>query len=600
MRRAILLLALLAAGVQARELRNAESEMARLLERVRPSIVTVITPNPRDRDASGVVVSSDGVILTLRTLLLDKDGKLPDTAPVRLAGAKTVVQAEVIDTDPESDTALLRVKAARGRTLKCGTLQVVKPGEWVLLVGNTFGSGRESTPSASLGVVSGLVRGHDEIDSAHISALVNPGSVGAPVIDFSGNLLGIVAPRITSAGGQTIVVSIDRVRRVYRASSGGGKRVFSSRPAPRSSTRSLARAFGLVMADAARRGQRALVGVRSAELAAPPEKKKKEEPKPEGPVKPVKPVPEKPKPRKPRGPRRPKPVRGQLGGYDRSSGVVVANKGGVSYVLCPLRVTGWPGPRRKMTVDLLGGSILAAEVAGVDERLRIALLRVQRADLPLLKNTERSLVRSGRFALALGFPHEFPAAATPQVTIGILSRTGALANVHPAMSALQTDAGVAGGNRGGPLVDMDGNLMGVLLDVHDTNRQGYGSRRVGSYAGNAGLGFALPMDLLDKIIPRLIRGEEIKPGYLGVSTEPVEEGLKVTNVSEKNSKGEATASSRAGLKVGDLLVELSGKGLRSTADLIRLLAARTVGDAITLVWTRAGKRMSATVKLGER
>ena len=593
--RAVLVLALLATSASARELRAAEAEMVRLLERVRPSIVTVVTPKKGDLDASGVVVTSDGVILTLRSLLLDKAGNLPTSVPVRLAGAKTAVVAEVIDANLETDTVLLFAKGARGRMLKCGTLQVVQTGEWVMLVGNTFGAGRESTPTASLGVVSGLVRKGDEIDSVHISALVNPGSVGAPAIDFSGNLLGIVAPRITAAGGQTIVVSIDRVRRVYRAGSGAGKRVFQSRAAKRSTSKSLARAFGLVMAAAAREGQRALVGVRSAPLPATP--KTNGETNTSEPKQPPK---KKTPRRKRRGPRRVRPVRGQLNAFDRSSGVVVAADGGVSYILCPLRVTGWPGPRRTMTVDLLDGSILTAEVAGTDARLRVALLRVQRGDLPVLKRADRSLVRSGRFAVALGFPHEHPRSATPQVTVGILSRTGALANLHPAMSALQTDAGVAGGNRGGPLVDIDGNLMGVLLDVHDTNRQGYSSRLAGSYAGNAGLGFALPVELIDEILPRLIAGAELKSVFLGISSMPTEDGLRVMAVTAKNSKGVATASSKAGLKVGDLLVELSGKPLRNTPDLLRALAAFTVGDKIILVWMRDGKRMSAEVELGER
>jgi len=586
--RIALTLLLMAVGAAAGELRKAEAEMIRILEKVRPGVVTVVTPEKHDLDVSGVVVSSDGVILTLRKALLD-NGRLPETLPVKLAGAKAIVIAEVIDSDVETDTALLRVKSVRGRMVKPGTVDVAKTGEWVLLVGNSFGSARESTPSASLGVVSGIVRHRGRIESIHISALVNPGSTGAPVIDFAGTLLGIVAPRpgVTVAGGQTIVIPIDLIRDAYRAKTTPGKRVFSARPAKRSSGKSLGGAFGLVMADAARKGAAVLVGVRAGAIpedAKPP----KETPKPLGP---------KGKGRR----RRPKPpplqVSGELPGFDRSSGVIVSADG---YVLCPLRVTGWPKTRRPMTVDLMDGTSLPADIAAIDERLRVALLRVQRSGLPVLQPAARDTVRSGRFAVALGFPHERPGRMTPQVTIGILSRTNALVRLHPAMHALQTDAGIAGGNRGGPLVDIDGRLLGVVLDVNDTNTRGYGSRAHGAYAGNAGLGFALPVEVIEEIVPRLRKGIDLKSVLLGVSTIETEQGLRVVRVSAQNSRKEPTAAHIAGLKVNDYLLELSGAALNESTDLKRALGQYTVGDKIKLIWMRAGKRMSAEVVLGGR
>jgi len=578
------LLLLLATTATAGELRKAEAEFVRILERVRPGVVTVVTPEKRDLDVSGVVVSSDGVILTLRKALLDSGGRLPESLPVKLPGAKSFGMAEVIDSDVETDTALLRLKSARGTMVKQGTVDVATPGEWVLLVGNSFGSARESTPSASLGVVSGIVRGRESIQAIHISALVNPGSTGAPVIDFAGTLLGIVAPRFTAAGGQTIVIPIDRIRAAYLAKTTPGKRVFTSRPAKRGSSKSLASAFALVMADAARKGAAVLVGVRAAPIpedSKPPKKAPK--PLPKG---------------KRRPPRPPSlQVRGQLTGFDRSSGVIVSADG---YVLCPLRVTGWPKTRRAMTVDLMDGTALPADVAGIDERLRVALLRIQRRDLPVLEPAAQGSVRNGRFAVALGFPHEHPGRMTPQITIGIVSRTGALARLHPAMRALQTDAGIAGGNRGGPLVDIDGRLLGVVLDVNDTNTRGYGSKAHGAYAGNAGLGFALPIEVLNEIVPRMRMGIDLKPVLLGVTTMETEQGLRIVRVSAKNSKKDPTAAGEAGLQKDDYLLEISGKALPTTAALQAALARYTVGDKVTLLWTRAGKRMSAEVTLGER
>ena len=104
---------------------------------------------------------------------------------------------------------LLLAASASNRAVRPGLVADARIGEWALLVGNTFGAGRESTPSSSLGVVSGTVREKGAVVNLHISALVNPGSIGAPVFEGSGLLLGIVARRITAAGGQTMVVPID-------------------------------------------------------------------------------------------------------------------------------------------------------------------------------------------------------------------------------------------------------------------------------------------------------------------------------------------------------------------------------------------------------
>jgi S1-C subfamily serine protease len=576
--RLLAILITLAAAAPAGELRKAETEVIRLLGKVRPSVVTVLTQNKKDFDMSGVVVASNGVVLTLRSPLQNKQGQLPDQVRIRVAGAKATIEATVLDEDPATDTVLLKAPALRNRAVRIGSVAEAGSGEWVLLVGNTFGAGRETAPSASLGVVSGTVRNQDELIGLHISTLVNPGSAGAPVLDASGLLLGIVLRRFTPAGGQTIVIPIDRIRATYRAKRTAGRRVFSTHTAKPRQGKTMTGAFGMVVADASRRGQRALVGVRAdrAEGDADP------------------PPPVKGKRRRPRKSRR---VPGKLDAWDRCSGTVIAEDG---LVLCPLRITGWPGTRRRMVVDLLDGSTFPAKVLGTDERLRIALLQIQRKDLTPLESAGRDSVRSGRFAIALGYPHGNPRVATPQVTVGIVSRTSALEQLHPALSALQTDAGVAGGNRGGPLVDIDGRLLGVLLDVDDTNRQGYATRMKGAYEGNAGLGFALPVALIERVLPRLRKGIDFKPGFLGITSRAGKGGLHIQTVAPKNKAGQVSAAQTAGLKPGDVVVEINGRAIRELIDLQRELAQFMVGDEIQLTWMRKDQRMTAKVKLGAR
>ena len=582
--RRVLALLLCAFAAAAGELRSAESAVVRVLKRARPAVVTVYTPFEKDMDLTGVVISGSGVILTVRKPFLKDRTTLPRHVSVRFPGEKATVQAEVIDDDETTNTLLLKAKAARGKAIRTSRAEDVHLGMWALLVGNTFGAGRESTPSASLGVVSGIVRDAQGVRAIHCSALVNPGSVGAPVIDLAGNLVGIAAPAVTRAGGQTVIVPIEHVRSRYLDKNGPGARELAALPVPRKLRANIADSFGLVIRAAAEAGGRALVGVRAGRIPA-------DDKKPEPPPKDAS------KKKKPRWPRPPAPVPGEFAAHDRSSGVVFSPDG---LVVCPLRVTGWPGPERPLTVDLSDGRSLKARIVGRDERLRIAVLAVDATGLAVLPHATEESLRAGRFAIALGHPHEHPRVATPQVTVGILSRTNALTRLHFAIEALQTDAGVAGGNRGGPLVDIDGRLMGVLLDVNDTEPTGYHGKLRARYAGNAGLGFAVPVHVLERLVPRLAGGVTLKSAYLGIGVDRAEDGVRVTSVAEKNSRGEKSAAKAADIRKGDILVSVAGRPLVRPEDLRAAISRHTAGETVEVVILRAGKRLTVTPTLTER
>ncbi len=575
-------------GVLGDEMRSAERAVGGALERARPSVVTVFTENQNDYDLTGVVISSGGCILTLRSPFVGRGGKVTERVMVRFPGKGDTEEATLIGEDAATDTILLRAKGARNRAIKGGRAADAPQGMWVLLVGNAFGAGRESAASASLGVISGIERDGDKVTRLHASTLVNPGSFGAPLLDLSGTLVGITLPAVTAAGQQSVILPFELIRDAYRAKGGEAAREFAAEPAARRPGGEIVEAFGMVVQAAAAEGARVLVAVRAqpdvAEVVAaePP-------PSAEGP--------DASKGKPPPGLPMPEPVPGSLPALDRSSGVVIDAEG---LILCPLRVVGWPGPPRPLIVDLLDGRSLPGKLLGYDERLRVALLSVEAPGLPVLADTAEADLRAGRLAVALGYPHESPRRQTPQLTAGILSRTGALFGLHPAFRALQTDAGVGGGNRGGPLVDSDGRLLGVLLDVNDTEPMGYGLRVRGAYAGNAGLGFALPMPVVRAILPRLRRGEILRAAFFGVGVDDVPEGVRVTSMAEKNSKGEVTAASSAGLREGDLLVSINGKPLRRAADLRDLVAAFSVGDEIEVVASREGAPFTARARLTER
>ncbi|MHC4136435.1 MAG: trypsin-like peptidase domain-containing protein [Planctomycetota bacterium] len=583
----VLGLLVLAALAPAGELATAEAAVQKVAKAVRPTVVTVITPNKRDFDLTGVVIGAGGVVLTVRSPLAG-DAEPPSTVAVRYPGKRTTVDADLIDDDRETDTVLYKASGARARAISVARASDVSHGMWVLLVGNTFGQGREGTPTLSLGVVSAVERDSKGVRVFHSSAMVNPGSVGAPIVDLSGDLVGIAAPSITDDGQQTIVIPYDRIRRAYREKGGKGRKVVGRQTPPRRFRDHIADLLGPVLEDAGRRGSRALVAVRALPLPGDPPKKtetKKEEAKKGDPKAPKKrPVP--PPPRR---------VQGARPAYDCSSGLIVDADG---LVLCPLRVTGWPQAERKLDVDLLDGQTFSAKVLGKDERLRLALLKIEAKGLPVLEPAPPEAHRAGHLAIALGYPHARPK-NTPQLTFGILSRTNALTMLHPAFAALQTDAAVSASNRGGPLVDVEGRLLGILLDVNDTELFGYMSRKRGRFTGNAGLGFAVPWATLQTLVPRLARGEVMKASFLGVRTVEGEGGLEVVQVVEKNSKGVPSGAQAAGIAKGDVILTIGGEKTRTTRELRRVLGAFAAGDKVKVVVRRQGEERELEVVLGE-
>ena len=580
--RRLLGLAVLASFAAPGELTSADRDIVKAAERVRPAVVTVITENKRDYNLTGVVMTARGAILTLRKPLL-VNNRIPARVKVRFPGKGKWVEAKVTDDDPVSNTALLEVSKMTTRPIQTRRSDGVRLGQMILLLGNSFGAAAEGTPTTSLGVVSGIVKDGGTVLAFHASTLVNPGSGGAPVADTTGAMIGLacVWSKKTASGGQAIVIPFDFIRQRYRKLDRRGALVFASASRRRGKSNRITDAFGAVVADAAKKAAPAVVGVRSEKLDTD---------------KPVPPVIVKGR-RRFLNPILP-PVPGALPGWDRSSGVVV--DGAKGWIVCPLRVTGWPGAERKLTVDTKDGRVFPAKILGKDERLRLALLQVEARDLETLEDLGRRSVRAGQIAIAIGFPHENPRLQTHQVTAGIVSRVGALARVHPLFQAVQTDAAVSGGNRGGALVDIDGRLIGMLLDVNDTNAQGYRTQRRGAYAGNAGLGFAVPMHVIRALAPRLAKGAVFRTGFLGVTAVPAPEGLRVTRVTTENSKKKPTTAAAAGLVKDDILVRIGATKLRGRGDLQKALALVSVGDKVEIEFLRAGQRKVVTVEMRER
>jgi len=234
-----------------------------------------------------------------------------------------------------------------------------------------------------------------------------------------------------------------------------------------------------------------------------------------------------------------------------------------------------------------------AEVIGSDKQTDVAVLRILKpegeADFPVAKlgDSERLLV--GQWVIAIGNPYGLDGT----VSLGIISAKGrdlpgdALLN-----DFIQTDAMIDRGSSGGPLVNLEGEVVGI-------NSRGQGR----------GIGFTIPINTAKRVTDDLIAAGTIARGYLGISLQPLSRDLarywKLDSVNGVVINGVAKDSpaDQAGLRVGDILSKFDGESVRAEKDedigqLQRLVAIREVGRSVDLLVYRGGKERKLQVKLG--
>ena len=188
----------------------------------------------------------------------------------------------------------------------------------------------------------------------------------------------------------------------------------------------------------------------------------------------------------------------------------------------------------------------------------------------------------------------------PTVTAGVVS---ALHRDLPVLGRrlrsyddlIQTDAAINQGNSGGPLVNLKGEVIGINTAIVITS------------AGNQGLGFAIPVNKAKKILQKLINGEHITYGWLGVSIQDINDDLRSYFNIDKKSEGALVVkvhkdgpAQAAGIKEGDLIASLDGRPVKNTKELVNLVAASEAGKDSSVVVVREGKSKTVTVKMGRR
>jgi Do/DeqQ family serine protease len=273
------------------------------------------------------------------------------------------------------------------------------------------------------------------------------------------------------------------------------------------------------------------------------------------------------------------------------SGVIIAQDG---YIVTNNHVIDGAS---KIKVVLNDKREFDAELLGKDPNTDLALLRIDEKNLPFAVIGNSDEVKVGQWVLAVGNPFNL----TSTVTAGIVSAKGRNLNLlrsnrpdgpqYTIESFIQTDAAVNPGNSGGALVSQDGRLMGINTAI---------ASQTGQYAGYA---FAVPSNLMKKVIDDLLKYGEVQRGFLGVSIQDVngeladKEGLKEVKGVFVAKVNPGSAAEDAGIKDKDVIVKVGDVMVNSSAELQEQVGKRNPGDKLKVLVLRDGREKEFEVLL---
>ncbi len=246
----------------------------------------------------------------------------------------------------------------------------------------------------------------------------------------------------------------------------------------------------------------------------------------------------------------------------------------------------------EITVTMPDGTEYEAELVGNDVESDLAVLKIARtAPFPFVRFGDSSQARPGDWVVAIGNPFGLGGTVTSGIVSAVLRNTG-MGGAYDRY--IQTDAAINRGNSGGPLFDMQGNVIGINNAIFSPT------------GGSVGIGFAIPAEIAAPIVEQLRRGEAIERGYLGISIQPVTDDLAASLGIERN-RGEIVQSvqpgegaERAGLRAGDIVISINGEPVTPEQSLSFLVANVAPGETIPVEYIRNGERVRANVTVGSR
>ncbi len=230
-----------------------------------------------------------------------------------------------------------------------------------------------------------------------------------------------------------------------------------------------------------------------------------------------------------------------------------------------------------------------AKIVGTDKLTDIAVIKVEHPpkDLKPVSFGDSSKMRVGDWVVAIGNPFGL----NSTVTAGIISAKGRHLGSSSYEDFLQTDASINPGNSGGPLVDLEGQVIGMNSAIY--SRSG----------GNIGIGFAIPSNIIQKIVPQLEQHGKVTRGWLGVYIQKVTHdmagalGLKAPEGALIAQVVDGGPASKAGIKSGDVILAWNGEAVKASDDLPFLVARTAPGTKAKVTLLRDGKKKTLTVKV---
>jgi len=252
-----------------------------------------------------------------------------------------------------------------------------------------------------------------------------------------------------------------------------------------------------------------------------------------------------------------------------------------------------------INVTLADGRNFKGVPKGSDPVSDLAVVKINAKDLHAAKLGNSNRLRVGEWVVALGNPFgHLLKSAKPTVTVGVVSalhrRIPVPGGAMGYLDMIQTDAAVNPGNSGGPLCDLNGNVIGINVVIFSTS------------GGHQGVSFAIPINTAKDIVGDLIKGKEIAYGWLGVSvqeiTPEIKEYFKLPDrkgalISEVTPDGPAE---KAGMKAGDIVKTFNGKEVTLVYDLLREVGSAGVGHEVRLEIIRDRSKKTIKVKIGKR
>ncbi len=247
-----------------------------------------------------------------------------------------------------------------------------------------------------------------------------------------------------------------------------------------------------------------------------------------------------------------------------------------------------------LEVTLYDNRTFKATVIGTDPSTDLALIQVKAKGLPTLPLINSDDVKVGEWVLAVGNPMGLNSTVTAGIVSAKARNINILREQFAVESFIQTDAAINPGNSGGALVNLQGGLVGINTAI---------ASPTGAYAG---YGFAVPANIVSKVVEDLLQFGVVQRGVLGVMIRSVdgalakEKGLDVTKGAYVDSLLENSAAAAAGIKPGDVVVEVEGKTIASSPELQEMIARYRPGDKVTVKVDRGGKMKAFQVVLNNR